>query len=86
MAILNIWVSLMAKLGIVLVAQSCLTLCNPTDCSLPGFSVLEVLQARILEWIVIPFSRGTSQPRIEPWSPASQADSLPFELGINDAF
>ena len=63
MAILNIWVSLMAKLRIVLVAQSCLTHCNPTDCSLPGFSVLEVLQAKILEWIAIPFSRGTSQPR-----------------------
>ena len=47
----------------VLVAQSCLTLCNPTDCSLPGFSVHGILQARILEWIAIPFSRGTSQPR-----------------------
>jgi len=42
------YLGLMAKLGIVLVAQSCLTLCDPTDCSLPGFSVLEVLQARIL--------------------------------------
>ena len=40
----------------VLVAQSCLTLCNPTDCSLPGFSVHAILQARILEWIALPFS------------------------------
>ena len=43
--------------------QSCLTLCNPSDCSPPGFSVHGILQARTLEWIVIPFSRGTSQPR-----------------------
>ena len=47
----------------VCVAQACPTLCDPTDCSPPGFSVHEILQARILEWIAIPFSRGTSQPR-----------------------
>ena len=47
----------------VLIAQSCPTLCNPTDCSLPSFSVHGIIQARILEWIAIPFSRGTSQPR-----------------------
>jgi len=47
----------------VLVGQSCLTLCDPTDCSPPGFSVHGILQARILDWIAIPFSRGTSQPR-----------------------
>ena len=47
----------------VLVAQSCLTLCDPTGCSPPGFSVHGILQARILKWIAIPFSRGTSQPR-----------------------
>ena len=39
------------------------TLCNPMDCSLPGFSVHGFLQARILEWIAIPFSRGSSQAR-----------------------
>ena len=39
----------------VLVAQSCLALCVPKDCSLPGFSVHGILQARILEWIAIPF-------------------------------
>ena len=50
----------------VLVAQPCLTLCDPTDCSPPGFSVHGILQPRILEWIAIPFSRGTSQPR--DWS------------------
>ena len=47
----------------VLVAQSCLTLCDPMDYGLPGFSVHGILQARILEWIAFPFSRGTSQPR-----------------------
>ena len=42
----------------VLVAQSCLTLCDPMDCSPLGFSVHWILQARILEWTAIPFSRG----------------------------
>ena len=46
-----------------LVATSCLTLCNPTDCSLPGSSVHGISQARILEWGVISFSWGSSQPR-----------------------
>ena len=45
------------------VAQSCLTLCKPVDCSLPGSSVYGILQARILEWVTISFSRGSSQPR-----------------------
>ena len=40
----------------VLVAQSCLTLCDPMDCSLPGFSVHGILQARLLEWAALPFS------------------------------
>ena len=35
----------------VLIAQLCLTLCDPMDCSLPGFSVYAILQARILEWV-----------------------------------
>ena len=45
------------------VAQSCPTLCNPMDCSLPGSSVHGILQARILEWVAISFSRGSSRPR-----------------------
>ena len=45
------------------VAQSCPTLCNPVDCSPPGSSVHGVLQARILEWVAISFSRGSSRPR-----------------------
>ena len=47
----------------VLVAQSCPTLCDPMDCSLPGSSVYWILQARILELVAIPFSRGSSRPR-----------------------
>jgi len=46
-----------------LVAQSCLTLCNPMDYSLPGSSVHGIFQAIVLEWIAISFSRGSSQPR-----------------------
>ena len=46
----------------VLVAQLCLTLCDPVDCSPPGSSVHVILQTRILEWIAIPFSRGSSLP------------------------
>ena len=45
------------------VAQSCLTLCNPMDCSLPGFSIHGIFQARVLEWVATPFSWGSSQPR-----------------------
>ena len=45
------------------VAQSCLTLCDPMDCSLPGSSILGIFQAWILEWIAIAFSRGSSRPR-----------------------
>ena len=44
-------------------AMSCLTLCNPLDYSLPGFSVHGILQARILEWVAMPSSRGSSRPR-----------------------
>ena len=64
----------------VLVTQSCLTLCNPMDCGPPGFSVHGILQARILAWIVIPFSKDLPNPGVEPWSPALQAGSLPFGL------
>ena len=45
------------------VAKSCLTLCNPVDCNPPGASVHETLQTRILEWVVISSSRGSSRPR-----------------------
>ena len=45
------------------VAQSCPTLCDPMDCCLPGFSVHGIFQARVLEWVAISFSRGSSWPR-----------------------
>ena len=51
-----------SAVAVVLVTQSCPTLCNSTDCSPPGSSVHGILQARILEWIAISFSRGSSQP------------------------
>ena len=46
--------------------QSCPTLCDPVDCSLPGFSVHGIFQAKILEWVAISFSRGSSQPGFDP--------------------
>ena len=49
------------------VAQSCLTLCNLMDCSLPGSSVHGIFQAIVLEWIAISFSRGSSRPRDGTW-------------------
>ena len=64
----------------ILVAQSCPILCNPMDCSLPGFSVRGIPQERILEWVAISSSRGFSEPGMEPGSPALLADSLPSEL------
>ena len=60
---------LMSSMGLwsqkvkVLVAQSCLTLWDPTDCSPSGSSVHGILQTRILEWAVISFSRRSSRPR-----------------------
>ena len=57
----------------MLAAQSCLILCKPMHCSLPGSSVHGILQARILEWVAIPFSKGYSQPRGQT-APALPAD------------
>ena len=51
----------------VLVAKSCPTLCEPMDSSLPGSSVHGILQARILEWVTIPFSRASSPSKVKPW-------------------
>ena len=58
------------------VAQLCPTLCDPMDCSLPGASVHGILQERILEWVAVPFSRGSSQPRDRTQVSELQADSL----------
>ena len=56
----------------MLVAQLCLTLCDPMDYNPPGYSVHGILQARIPEWVAMPSTRGSSQPR----SPVLQAGSL----------
>ena len=62
------------------VAQSCLTLWDPTDCSLPGSSVHGILQAGILEWVATSFSRGSCPPGIEPASPALAGGFFTTEL------
>ena len=54
-------------LQLVCVNCSVVTLCDPMDCSPPGSSVHGILQARILEWVAIPSSRGFSQPRDQTW-------------------
>ena len=46
------------ELLLLLLLKSCPTLCNPVDCSLPGFSVCGILQARTLEWVAISFSNA----------------------------
>ena len=56
------------------VGQLCPTVCNPMD-----YTVRGILQARILEWVDLPFSRGLPNPVIEPRSPALKVDSLPAE-------
>ena len=56
-----------------------LTLCDPMDYSPPGFSVREILQARILDRVAIPSTRGSSQPGDWTQVSTSQADSLPSE-------
>ena len=63
------------------VAQLCSTFYSPVDCSPPGSSVHGIFQARILEWVAISFSKGSSTPGTEsesPASPALQAYSLPL--------
>ena len=54
------------------ITQLCLTLCDPVECSLPGSSFHGILQARVLEWVAISFSRGSSRP-----SDQSQISRIP---------
>ena len=63
--------------GACLVTQSCLILCDSMDCTIPGSSVHGISQARILEWVAIPFSRGTSWPR--DWTRVSRTPVRPSE-------
>ena len=53
------WTPVCSSMQMCSVFQSCLTLCDPVDCSPPGSSIHGILQARILEWIAISFSRGS---------------------------
>ena len=57
---LNIIIKYYFYCNLVLVTQSCLTVCDPMGCSPPGSSVHGILQARILEWVAISFFRGSS--------------------------
>ena len=61
------------------VTQSCPTLSALMDCSLPGSSIHRILKARVLEWVAISFSRGSSDPGIKPRAPSLRADALPSE-------
>ena len=70
---LNIWL-----LKVKLVAQLCLTLCDPMDCSLPGPYVHGIFQARTPEWAAISFSRGSSLPR--DWTQVSSIAGRLFTL------
>ena len=60
------------------VAQSCLTLCDPMDWSQPGFSICGLFQARVLEWVAVSFSRGSSQPR--DWTRVSHIADKHFTI------
>ena len=62
-----------------LVAQSCLTLCDPMDCSPPGILSMGILQARILKWVAMPSSRGSCQARDPTQFSHIAADSLQSE-------
>ena len=62
------------------VAQLCPTLCDPVDCSLPGSSIHGILQTRILEWVAISFSRGSSRSRDQ--SRVSRIGSRRFNLWV----
>ena len=63
----------------MLVVQLCPPLCNPMDCSPPGSSVHEILQARILEWVAILFARGSSWPSAWTWVSCIAKWNLPSE-------
>ena len=66
-------------MSVCLVAQSCLTFCDPMDCSLPVPLSMEILQAGMLVWVAMPSSRNLPNLGIELRSPALGADSLSSE-------
>ena len=71
----------------VWVLVSCVQLfCDPVDCSLPGSSIHEISQARMLEWVVLSFSRGSSQSTSPAWQAAPLSPSLWTYLRIQLIF
>ena len=86
LSITNIMANNTASLVKVKATQSCPTLCDRMDCIPAVSSVYGILQARILEWVAIPFSRDLPNSGIEPGSPALQADSLLSEPGCPQDF
>ena len=66
---MSVYVQLNHLAVCVLVAQSCMTLCEPMDCSPPGSSVHMILQSRILEWVAISSPGDLPYPGIKSWSP-----------------
>ena len=61
------------------------TVCDPMDCRPPGFSVHGISQARILEWVALSSSRGSSKPEMEPMPAALQVDALLVPANAGDA-
>ena len=79
--VMSLLVSMLSAAAAAKSLQSCLTLCDPIDSSLPGSPVPGILQARTLEWVAYSFFRGSSQPRkLNPGSSELQVDSLSTEL------
>ena len=66
-----------------LITQSCPTICNPMDYSLPSSFVHGILQARYCSGLPFPSPGDLPYPGLEPRSPAMQADSLPTEQNVN---
>ena len=81
LTLMNMSVEMYGYICVCSVAQSCPTLCDPMDCSLPGSSVYGILQARILVWVAMPPPEDLLNPGIEPTSllsPLLQVHSLPL--------
>ena len=67
------------RFGVKVKSLSRVQLCNPMDCSLPGSCIHGILQARVLEWVAISFSRGLPNSGTKPRSPTLWTDALPSE-------
>ena len=63
LSLIHCYIPKVSNLIVCVLSQSCPTLCEPIDCSPPGSSVHGIPQARILEWVAIALSRGSSRPR-----------------------